>query len=319
MNSDEQRAYRQLGLDRLEQLLMQLPERAFAADFFVDSSIRALSNLPTRPDGALPYEGLYGAGKAFDDYRDIATDRLEELLISLSGFKDIDEGVDQQIRLLSNLPPKAAGVAPYVRLFNLRSAAPDPDDRALQSLDIESNEEFVTTDMLLQIVGSNELVSRIKMMTPGMNATLKRYQINSKLRIAHFLAQVIHESGGFRWLRELWGPTEAQEWYEGRRDLGNNHPGDGFRFRGRGIIQLTGRANYQKFFDELGVDVVSKPELVENFPHAVLAAGWFWKGKSINDPADQDNVREVTRRVNGGFNGLAERIAILERAKLVLS
>lgn len=143
------------------------------------------------------------------------------------------------------------------------------------------------------------------------------YGIDTELRKSHFLAQVAHESGAGRYMREIWGPTEAQKKYEGRKDLGNVQPGDGVKFKGRGLIQVTGRANYMDYsMDEYGdYRAVEHPEILEHLPDAALCAGWFWKRKQLNKWADQDDIREVTRRINGGFNGLAERESYLTRAK----
>lgn len=144
------------------------------------------------------------------------------------------------------------------------------------------------------------------------------FGIDTPLRVAHFLAQVAHESGTGQWMRELWGPTPTQKRYEGRADLGNTQTGDGRRFAGRGLIQLTGRANYTAYSQALYGDmrVVSDPTLVAVLPDAALAAGWFWGPyKHINPLADRDNLEAVTRRVNGGLNGLDDRRQKLSRAK----
>lgn len=139
--------------------------------------------------------------------------------------------------------------------------------------------------------------------------------ITTPLRAAHFLAQIGHESGAFRWLEEL----ASGNAYEGRADLGNTQPGDGARFKGRGLIQLTGRANYAAFGKVVGMDLVGNPGLVASDPSlAVRAATWFWTNKSLNVAADADDIERVTRRVNGGLNGLADRMDYLDRAYRVL-
>lgn len=135
--------------------------------------------------------------------------------------------------------------------------------------------------------------------------------ITTRLRVAHFLAQIGHESGSFRWLEELASGAD----YEGREDLGNTEPGDGRRFKGRGLIQLTGRANYAAFGKAVGMDLVGNPELVAKDPSlAVRAATWFWTNKNLNAAADADDIERVTRRVNGGLNGLVDRMNYLDRA-----
>jgi putative chitinase len=149
------------------------------------------------------------------------------------------------------------------------------------------------------------------------NAT--RWEIDTPLRFAHWVAQMAHESGRFRYVRELWGPTKAQAGYEGRADLGNTQPGDGMRFRGRGFIQVTGRANYLECSRALFGDdrLVFNPELLEFDPAA--SAGWYWHARRINRFADLDNVRKVTKAINGGFNGLNDRTRLLAIAKEALA
>lgn len=140
-----------------------------------------------------------------------------------------------------------------------------------------------------------------------------RFGINTPLRVSHFLAQVAHESMTGRYMAEI----ASGRAYEGRKDLGNTQTGDGVRFKGRGLIQLTGRANYTAYSMALYGDLraVHDPAMVAQLPDAALAAGWFWARNSINALADRDDVRAVTRRVNGGFNGLDDRIKKLDLAK----
>jgi len=145
------------------------------------------------------------------------------------------------------------------------------------------------------------------------------YEINTPLRIAAFIAQIGHESGCLRYTSEIWGPTKWQRRYEGRADLGNTEPGDGFRFRGRGLIQLTGRANYARASNALGVDLLASPELLEQPRLAALSAAWFWDAHHLNDLADSGDMRHITRLINGGYHGLEERMALYERALQGLS
>ena len=147
----------------------------------------------------------------------------------------------------------------------------------------------------------------------------REYGITGSVRIAAFLAQVGHESGGFVWTREIWGPTSAQKRYEGRSDLGNIQPGDGFRFRGRGLIQITGRDNYQRAAAGLGVDVVADPQLLEERSLAARSAAWWWKTHGCNQLADGGDFVALTRRINGGTNGLADRQTRWERAKQAIA
>lgn len=143
--------------------------------------------------------------------------------------------------------------------------------------------------------------------------------IVTPLQACHFLAQLAHESAHFRTTREFASGAA----YEGRADLGNVHPGDGRRYRGRGLIQTTGRANYREARDDIrrivagAPDFEANPEQLEAFPWALLSAVSYWRRRNINRHADRDDVRAVTRAVNGGFNGLEDRERYLRRAKAI--
>lgn len=131
--------------------------------------------------------------------------------------------------------------------------------------------------------------------------------ITTRLRVAAFVAQLAHESAGFQFLTEIWGPTDAQRRYEGRTDLGNTQPGDGFRYRGRGWIQLTGRHNYRTYGGLLGLPLESQPELAAQPAVAARIAAAYWSQRGLNALADAGDIEAITRRINGGVNGLAER------------
>lgn len=148
------------------------------------------------------------------------------------------------------------------------------------------------------------------------------FGLNTRDRIIHYLAQVFHESGSLRYVEEL--SSGAQ--YEGRKDLGNTQKGDGKRFKGRGFIQLTGRKNYQDFYNDgwCSDNVVAYPNLVSNFPLNQMVSMWFWDRNSLNDLADFDNgangediVKKITRKVNGGYNGLDERVKFYQKFKKI--
>lgn len=145
----------------------------------------------------------------------------------------------------------------------------------------------------------------------------KKYEINTPLRIAHFMAQLHHESGGFKYLKEL-GNSAYFNKYEGRKDLGNTVKGDGAKFKGRGYIQITGRANYTELSKALNIDFVNNPELLEQEANAILSALWFWDKKKLNIFADEDNISTITKRINGGFNGIQERKELLLKYKDLL-
>ncbi len=149
-------------------------------------------------------------------------------------------------------------------------------------------------------------------------AAWAEYGISTSVRQAAWLGQIGHESGGFVYTRELWGPTPAQQRYEGRADLGNTQPGDGKRFMGRGLIQITGRANYRACGAALGVDLEADPTLLQGDVLAARSACWFWRQKNLNALADAGDFVTLTRRINGGTNGLADRQQRWERAKRAL-
>jgi putative chitinase len=132
-----------------------------------------------------------------------------------------------------------------------------------------------------------------------------------KMAKAAIMAQCAHESGNFRFFKEIWGPTKAQSGYEGRRDLGNNQPGDGKKYMGRGYIQITGRANYRACGNYISKDLISTPELLQLKEAGAAAVVWFFaKGNARNiGPRNQwGDIEKVTRAVNGGVNGLSDRI-----------
>ena len=187
-----------------------------------------------------------------------------------------------------------------------------------------------------------------------MLATFERFDISTPERQAGFIGQCQHESGNFKRVREnlnysakalrsmfgrhritdeeceKYGRTDDHpadkemiantiyggEW--GAKNLGNTEPGDGWQYSGRGVIQLTGRANYQRLSDAVGVDFVSHPYLLEKPEHAIISAGWFWDSKNLNRYADDQDWLTLTKRINGGTIGLADRVAHIEHALAVL-
>lgn len=156
-----------------------------------------------------------------------------------------------------------------------------------------------------------------------LNAAMAEAGINTPIRIAAFLAQLAHESGELRYWEEIWGPTTAQKGYEGRADLGNVQPGDGYRYRGRAPIQLTGRKNYQKYGALLGVDLEKQPELASMPDIGFRIASTYWKTSGLNIladqiPSDPAAFDRVTRRINGGLNGKADRDQYFATARKLL-
>lgn len=205
--------------------------------------------------------------------------------------------------------------------------------------------EFVNAEQL-QTIMPHAKHENIDLYLHGINKACGDFEINTPLRVAHFLAQVAHESGSLRYvsenlnysakaLRAVFGkyfPTDpdAEEFarqpekianrvYADRMGNGDEASGDGWRYRGRGLIQLTGKDNYQRFGQAVDQDAVASPDqLAENPDLAVATAGWYWDSRNLNEYADQDDIKQITRRINGGYNGLEDREEYLARAKNVL-
>ncbi len=149
--------------------------------------------------------------------------------------------------------------------------------------------------------------SRIATFIQPVNDAMEKFTINTPRRQAAFLAQCAHESGEFRYMREL----ATGDAYEGRADLGNTQPGDGRRFKGGGLIQITGRSNFEACGQAIGVDLLNNPALIEVPGNACMASAWWWQKHGLNELADQNRYGAfgaVTKRVNGGFNGLDDRL-----------
>lgn len=174
-----------------------------------------------------------------------------------------------------------------------------------------------TGKLLKSIVGRSKLPVADQI-APHLTTYLPAYGVGTLYRAAHFLAQAAHESDGFRTLYEYWGPTEAQKKYEGAKRLGNTQAGDGYRFRGRGIFQLTGRANYTDMSKIVGVDLVKDPEAAADPELSVRIACIYWERRGLNALADADDVEAITKKINGGYNGLEDRKRYLKRAKEAL-
>jgi putative chitinase len=149
--------------------------------------------------------------------------------------------------------------------------------------------------------------------------------LNEPAVMAQFLAQVLHESGGFRYVREVWGPTKAQVRYEGRADLGNTQPGDGKRYMGRDLVQVTGRANYRALTAWVAktfiarVDFEATPDALEGEAWLGIGAIWYFLTRSdLIGYCRAGNIEMVTRRVNGGVNGYADRLQWYDKTALAM-
>lgn len=185
-------------------------------------------------------------------------------------------------------------------------------DATMQALVAKQDAGF-SKDKLVAVMPQASAALIDKYFAP-LDDTMTRRAIDTPLRRSHFLAQLAHESGSLRFSEEL----ASGEAYEGRADLGNNQTGDGRRFKGRGLIQLTGRANYTRYHAATGINCVNHPELLSQDPMtAADVAGWFWSVHSLNEQADRDDVTSVTKIINGGYNGLEDRIDALHRALCV--
>ncbi len=172
---------------------------------------------------------------------------------------------------------------------------------------------MITVDQLRQIMPHAR--TKAILYAEPLSDAMDEFEINTPQRMAAFLAQVAHESGELRYVEEI----ASGEAYEGRADLGNSEPGDGRLFKGRGLLQVTGRAGYAACSAALGVDFVADPQLLSSPGNACRSAAWFWKTHGCNELADADNFRKITLRINGGLTGHENRLAYWELAKSVLA
>jgi len=190
--------------------------------------------------------------------------------------------------------------------------------------------QILTYDALCRVTGPIAAGSgqdrNARSMLLGLNTYGAETGLNQLHRVSYYLGQLLHESAGFKYDRELWGPTPAQARYDMRTDLGNTpaRDGDGYRYRGRGPIQITGKSNYQQFttwaraLDPAAPDFVADPDAVNLDPWEGLVPIWYWTTRNLNALADAGDLRAITRRINGGYNGLSDRRRWTGRAQLVL-
>lgn len=170
------------------------------------------------------------------------------------------------------------------------------------------------TPALLQQIMPKAIEGAADTHAPHLHRAMELAAINTPQRRAAFLAQVAHESGQLRWVEEI---ADGKA-YEGRVDLGNNSPGDGPRYKGRGWLQVTGRSNYERCGQALKLDLISNPMLLTLPDNAARASAWFWQTRHLNEIADLDQFGLLTRRINGGYNGLDDRIKHWLRCRKIL-
>lgn len=168
-------------------------------------------------------------------------------------------------------------------------------------------------------------VNRTDLFIDHVNTTLDRFEINTPLRIAAFLAQIAHESGELRYVKEIASGAD----YDNRKDLGNtcadavriardNKTTAGRFYKGRGLIQVTGYYNFKDCSEFFKQDFIHHPELLSEPLYATLSAGWFWNSRNLNGMADKSQFKDITKKINGGYNGMASRLTYYGRAKAVL-
>ena len=179
----------------------------------------------------------------------------------------------------------------------------------------------INAQQLLQIL-PNAGATKAGVFAPVLNTAMIRFDIVTPRRQAMFLAQIGHESGQLRYVRELGGNSYLAKYDTGKlaAALGNTPEadGDGQKYCGRGLIQITGRSNYKRCGEALGLDLINHPELLEQPEHAASSAAWFWHKAGLNRLADRGEFNAVTRRINGGLNGLEDRLRLWSRAREVL-
>jgi len=162
---------------------------------------------------------------------------------------------------------------------------------------------IITKENLIDLCNGKLSVSKLDLFYPLLSKYMEEYEINTKNREIDFISNLLVESGRFVYTKEL----ASGKAYEGRKDLGNTSKGNGVKYKGRGLIQITGKFNYEKLSKDFNVDLISKPELLETPDLAVRSACWFWVSKNLNSLADSDQFEKICIRINGGHNGYTER------------
>lgn len=170
----------------------------------------------------------------------------------------------------------------------------------------------LTADDLAKIYATT--VTQPNIYIDWLNIYMPKYGITTPSRVTAFLAQIGHESARLYHTEE----RASGQAYEHRKSLGNNKPGDGVRYKGRGLIQITGKYNYTKLSEATGIDFLNNPTWLTEPEYAVMSACWFWQVNGLNELADKGNFKLITKRINGGYNGLEDREMLYDKAKRVL-
>lgn len=166
-------------------------------------------------------------------------------------------------------------------------------------------------------------MSKVLELSKKYKSLLTKYGITTSLRLSHFFAQIAHESGNFKYLKELGSDNYLDKYDIGElaKKLGNTpeDDNDGQKYKGRGYIQITGLFNYKQLSKDTGIDFVTHPELLEQEVNAILSALWFWNKRKLNQFADLDDIKTITKKINGGYNGLKERQDYLTQYKKIFT
>jgi len=163
---------------------------------------------------------------------------------------------------------------------------------------------MITNDQLNNLCSGKISSTKLNIYVPLINKYMVEYNINNKLRISSFISNLLVESGRFNYTKEIASGIA----YEGRKDLGNTIKGDGIKFKGRGLIQITGRNNYKQLTKDFGIDFIKFPELLEQPDNACRSACWFWFNHNLNSISDTGNFKKVVETINGGLNEYNERL-----------
>lgn len=205
-------------------------------------------------------------------------------------------------------------------LNRLPSACNDYEERKNVTETEEWKEEVKETISAPKLINADDLYAVFrhnKMLCMQyasiLNDAMIAHKITSSARICAFLATIAVESGYLKYTEEI--SSGAQ--YEGRKDLGNTQKGDGVRYKGRGLIQITGRYNYEKVSKAFGIDFVAEPQKLAQLPHSVYASAWWWQKHGLNSIADTEDLKAIRRKVNGGLNGYSEFVAVYKNAQKI--